>query len=92
MSHRHSLIKSMAKSARRSPARWRPHLLRRPLLWLRRRVGAVRPLVLANCRESRRDHVSLAGDGEYAELRIDCADDRKFGVIEEVRGRLRGLW
>ena len=24
------------------------------------------------------------------ELRIDCADDRKFGVIEEVRGRLRG--
>ena len=25
------------------------------------------------------------------ELRIDCADDRKFGVIEEVRGRLRGV-
>lgn len=25
------------------------------------------------------------------ELRIDCTDDRKFGVIEEVRGRLRGV-
>lgn len=25
------------------------------------------------------------------ELRIDCADDRKFAVIEEVRGRLRGV-
>jgi phosphomannomutase len=25
------------------------------------------------------------------ELRIDCADDRKFRVIEEVRGRLRGV-
>ena len=24
------------------------------------------------------------------ELRIDCADDRKFRVVEEVRGRLRG--
>lgn len=25
------------------------------------------------------------------ELRIDCADDRKFAVIEEVRARLRGV-
>ncbi|HYN38495.1 MAG TPA: phosphomannomutase/phosphoglucomutase [Rhodospirillales bacterium] len=25
------------------------------------------------------------------ELRIDCADERKFGVIEEVRARLRGV-
>jgi phosphomannomutase len=25
------------------------------------------------------------------ELRIDCADDRKFSVIEEVRARLRGV-
>lgn len=25
------------------------------------------------------------------ELRIDCPDERKFGVIEEVRNRLRGL-
>lgn len=25
------------------------------------------------------------------ELRIDCDDDRKFAVIEEVRGRLRGV-
>ncbi len=54
--------------------------------------AAVRLLsVLANSQRSLAEIMSaLPAMVNTPELRIDCADDRKFGVIEEVRGRLRG--
>ena len=55
--------------------------------------AAVRLLsVLANSPRSLAEIMSaLPAMVNTPELRIDCADDRKFGVIEEVRGRLRGV-
>jgi phosphomannomutase len=54
--------------------------------------AAVRLLsVLATSPQTLADMVTaLPAMVNTPELRIDCADDRKFRVVEEVRGRLRG--